>query len=185
MNPRDLVRRLIPWGERRDDSPAEDPSVSADGDPETVDEERVRRLVREATDDRVTEPILAGETDHTNAPPAAYLESDETVEYLLPAGRVWFGDDITLKADEVPSKETVVLVTDRRVLIIVGKRFSDSVWAVPFEGLDLANVKHGTREAYLVLDAEYQDSPQVFFVELQLPVEVERYQEITKYCNDR
>lgn len=171
------VRDILKWVLGRDGTP-NNPEIE-------VDRDRVRRLAADATDEHVTESLLANDDDFTHHPPITYLDEDEQPEYALLGGRVWIGEDLTYRADEVPSKRTVVLVTDKRILLIVGKRLKDSLWQIPFEGLTFANIKYDESEAYLDVDADYEDAPQSFFVELLPGDDGDRYAEIVNYCNER
>jgi hypothetical protein len=178
----DVIRRLL--GRESPETGADDATVSVPGDVEEIDRERVARLARNSRDSRVTESLLAGDDGYTRAPPVSYLD-DEFPQYALLGGRLWFGEEITARADEVPSRRTVVLITDERILLLVGKRTADTAFGVPFEGVDLVNVKYGEHESYLVVEADYKDTPQTFFLELHDPVDPERFDEITNYCNAR
>jgi hypothetical protein len=180
----DMVRRLLGRGGNEVVGDRDDESMGPER-PDEVDRDRVRQLVQHAVDDRVTASLLAGSEGYTEAPPAAYLDADETVAYALIAGRLWFGENITVRADDVPIKRTIVLVTDQRILLVVGKRRTDNVWGIPMESIDLVNVKYGDREAYLVVEAEHEGSAKTFFLELHDPIDEDRYRALARYCNGR
>lgn len=111
-----------------------------------------------ASDDSVTMSVLAGregryaEARPLNDPPVTYLAETEAPVYLLTNGKRGIG--LGTKGNTVSpdgDRRTVILVTGRRTLCLVGKREADEVIEVPHESLASVSYSRGLRKHRLVL----------------------------------
>ena len=151
----------------------------------SVDPAEAKALAEAAPDEQITKERLMNEDELVTYPPLHHLDLDEQPQYLLSGTQLWMGESIGIKADEVAHSRILVFITDQRVLLIVGKRTDDSVWQIPFDGIDHATIKYSDREAYFLVEAEYRGTEQTFFVKLIPGVDDAKYREIVRYVNDR
>lgn len=121
-------------------------------------------MASDAMGEGVTASRLANEAGVTNRPILEYLEDGEVPEYVLSGTKLIISgeEDYTT---EYPTRETQVVVTDRRVLIILGGHLSDNSWEVPFTAvLDIYLDDVGWHE-YVIVDAEREGEAMTFFVD--------------------
>jgi hypothetical protein len=119
--------------------------------------DRARTLADIAPDDSVTAPLLSGRegrfsTPPLHEPPVSYLEPTESPAYVLSNAKRGIG--LGSKRNTVsPSSdhETVVLVTGRRTLCLVGQDSTDRVVEIPHESIATATYKTGFRAHRLAL----------------------------------
>ena len=119
--------------------------------------DRAETLSEIAPSDSVTAPLLAGAdgrfaTPPLHEPPVSYLEPAESPAYVLSNAKRGIG--LGSKRNTVaPSRdyETVVLVTGRRTLCLVGQASTDRVIEVPHESIADASYKTGLRAHRLAL----------------------------------
>lgn len=119
--------------------------------------DRARTLADIAPNDTVTAPLLAGaegrfSTPPLHEPPVTYLEPAESPAYVLSNARRGVG--LGSKRNTVsPSRdhETVILVTGRRTLCLVGQASTDRVIEIPHESIADATYKTGFRASRLAL----------------------------------
>ena len=120
--------------------------------------ERAETLAEMAPDDSVTVAVLAGfEGRFTSAtplaePPVTYLEDAEAPAYVLTNGKRGIG--LGSKRNTVsPARDrrTVLLVTGRRTLCLVGGDSEDEVISVPHESVAQVEYHTGFRRHRLVL----------------------------------
>lgn len=119
--------------------------------------DRAETLAEIAPSDTVTAPLLAGAegrfaTPPLHEPPVSYLEPAESPAYVLSNGKRGIG--LGSKRNTVsPSRdhESVVLVTGRRTVCLVGQGSTDRVIEIPHESVAEASYKTGFRANRLTL----------------------------------
>ena len=119
--------------------------------------DRAETLAEIAPSDTVTAPLLAGvegrfATPPLHEPPVSYLEPAESPAYVLSNAKRGIG--LGSKRNTVsPSRdhETVVLVTGRRTLCLVGQGSTDRCIEIPHESIAEASFKTGFRASRLAL----------------------------------
>ena len=119
--------------------------------------DRAETLAEIAPNDTVTAPLLSGAegrfaTPPLHEPPVSYLEPAESPAYVLSNGKRGIG--LGSKQNTVPPSrdhETVVLVTGRRTLCLVGQGSTDRVVEIPHEDVATASYKTGFRAHRLAL----------------------------------
>ena len=119
--------------------------------------DRAETLAEIAPNDTVTAPLLAGaegrfSTPPLHEPPVSYLEPAESPAYVLSNAKRGIG--LGSKRNTVsPDRdhETVVLVTGRRTLCLVGQQSTDRVIEIPHESVADASYKTGFRAHRLAL----------------------------------
>jgi len=125
-------------------------------DPDIAD--RAFTLAEMASDESVTMSVLAGRegrfsrAEPLNEPPVTYLAETEAPVYVLTNGKRGVGRGV--KSNTVtPDGEyrTVVLVTGRRTLCLVGQRDGDETIEIPHESVAEIRYSTGFRKHRLVL----------------------------------
>jgi hypothetical protein len=119
--------------------------------------DRAETLAEISPSDTVTAPLLSGAegrftTPPLHEPPVSYLEPAESPAYVLSNARRGVG--LGSKRNTVsPNRdhETVVLVTGRRTLCLVGQTSTDRVIEVPHESIAEVSYKTGFRAHRLAL----------------------------------
>lgn len=120
--------------------------------------DRAFTLSEMSSDDSVRMSVLAGregrfaDTEPTSDPPVTYLEATEAPMFLLTNGKRGIG--LGVKNNTVtPDRglRTVVLVTGRRTLCLVGQDDGDEVIEVPHESVAATSYSTGFRKHRLVL----------------------------------
>ncbi|WP_324663740.1 hypothetical protein [Haloarcula sediminis] len=119
--------------------------------------DRAETLAEIAPSDSVTAPLLSGAdgrfaTPPLHEPPVSYLEPAESPAYVLSNAKRGVG--LGSKRNTVaPNRayETVILVTGRRTLCLVGQGSTDRVIEVPHESIAEASYKTGFRAHRLAL----------------------------------
>lgn len=165
----DLLARVMEWV--APSSPSQSPAA-ADESPEI--EQRAATLAERAPGEGVTPAVLANDHDRTAAPLVEYLEPDERPRYVFRGGRLLIGDGSDSLARKHPSKELQVLVSDRRILFVVGEQFSDELFEVPLE--DVVDAYLDDAEAmrrYVVVEADREETRMTFFADVTLTESVE------------
>lgn len=162
------------------DPPAQEPADAVD-----VDRSEVAKLANAAAGQKVTPELLANDDDYVYRPPITYLEEGEKPEFALMGVQLWIGDANLTKPDEIPFTRIIVLITDERIVLIVGKNVCDTVWQIPFESVKYVTIKYSEAESYFVVDAVHEGVEQSFLVELYPFNTGERYRRIARYCTER
>ena len=182
MNLLDILRWLRDeFGTDRTDAAGDD-----DADVPAVDPERAADLATSATGDGVSKSLLLDpDRRFTRNPPVTYLEAGEQPEYALTGGRVWFGEEPSMQGDEVPTRRTLILVTDDRILILVGGRIKDTAWGVPHGDIEHTTIRYADREAYFFLDIADEENAESTLVELLVDSDPAYFSEVVEYCNER
>jgi hypothetical protein len=120
--------------------------------------ERAFVLAEMSSEDSVTMSVLAGResrfaaSEPLNDPPVTYLEETEAPVFVLTNGKRGIGRGIkshTIAPDG--QFRTVVLVTGRRTLCLIGQTDGDSVISVPHESVAAVRYSTGFRKHRLVL----------------------------------
>lgn len=121
-------------------------------------EERAFVLAEMSSDDSVTMSVLAGRegrfaaSEPLNDPPVASLEETEAPVFVLTNGKRGIGRGVkshTVAPDE--DFRTVVLVTGRRTICLVGQADGDTVFSIPHESVAAVRYSTGFRKHRLVL----------------------------------
>jgi hypothetical protein len=135
------------------------------GDDESEPPARVVEMTDNARGETVTAARLSGQNDRSARPLYEYLDDSEQPEFVLSGMQVIFddGDDYETK---YPTRETQVLVTDRRILVVLGGQFGDDSWQVGFDDVLDVYVDDESVKTYFVLDAVREDEPMTFFVDV-------------------
>jgi hypothetical protein len=120
--------------------------------------ERAFVLAEMASDDSVTMSVLAGregrfsEQAPLNDPPVTYLEETEAPVFVLTNGKRGIGRGVKSNTIAPDSDfRTVVLVTGRRTLCLIGQADGDSAISVPHESVAAVRYSTGFRKHRLVL----------------------------------
>lgn len=138
----DLLSRLV-GGAGGDDGPA-------------VGEEE-RRLAAAAESRTVTPEALARSGQRTDRPVTAYLDEGEEPRYLLRGSELLVADEETEETvRHHPTREMVVVVTDRRVVFVQGGRISDDIVEVPLEDVVEAYVDDASLRNFLIVEASHE-----------------------------
>ncbi|MHC3379956.1 hypothetical protein [Haloarcula sp. H-GB5] len=119
---------------------------------------RAETVAEMAPGDSVTVGVLAGyksrfsESPPLNNPPLTYLDGAEAPAYLLTNGKRGIGRGTKRKTDSpVGDRRTVILVTGRRTLCLIGKDEDDEVIEIPHEAVADVTTKSGFRAHRLAL----------------------------------
>lgn len=120
--------------------------------------DRAATLAEMAPSDSVTADLLAGQTSRfapappLNDPPLTYLDGAEAPAYVLSNKKRGIGRGTKRKTDSpVGDRRTIVLVTGRRTLCLIGKETADEVIEVPHDAVADVTVKTGLRGHRLAL----------------------------------
>ncbi|WP_277542122.1 hypothetical protein [Haloarcula laminariae] len=119
--------------------------------------DRAETLAEIAPSDSVTAPLLSGAegrfaTPPLHEPPVSYLEPAESPAYVLSNAKRGIGlGSKRNTVSPVRDHETVVLVTGRRTLCLVGQGSTDRAIEIPHESIADASYKTGLRAHRLAL----------------------------------
>jgi hypothetical protein len=120
--------------------------------------ERAFVLAEMSSDDSVTMSVLAGResrfaaSEPLNDPPVTYLEETEAPVFVLTNGKRGIGRGVKSNTIEPDGDfRTVVLVTGRRTLCLVGRTDGDAVVSIPHESVAAVRYRTGLRKHRLVL----------------------------------
>jgi len=132
----------------------------------------------------VSADILAGAGEHTKIPVAEHLEDGEQPHHMLRGGEVIAVDESDNVARQYPALETVAVATDSRLLVVVGSHVSDDVIAVPREDIVAVDVDPDRYRRYLVVDADTDDEPMTFFVDVTLEGDDDTIWDLVSYLRE-
>jgi hypothetical protein len=120
--------------------------------------EQAETVAEMAPSSSVTTAVLAGhesrfsESPPLNKPPLTYLDGAEAPAYLLTNGKRGIGRGTKRKTDSpVGDRRTVILITGRRTLCLIGKDEADEVIEVPHGSVADVTTKTGFRAHRLAL----------------------------------
>lgn len=147
--------------------------------------DRHRELARSASSETVTPELLALPGDRTTQPVATYLEADERPEFLLHGSRLLISDADDELARKHPTLMLVVLVTDRRVVFVVGGRLADDCLEVPLSTVTDAYVDEADPQRHLVVSADREGEPMTFFADLTMEPQAEAVLEAAEFIGAR
>jgi len=133
-----------------------------------VDDDRVAALAADATSDTVTPGVLANRDNRSNRPIVAYLDGDEQPRYVFRGTELIVADPDGSSTRKHPTRELQVVLTDRRLLFVVGGRLADDLVELPLPAVRSAYVEDEGRRLYLVVDADREDTPMTFFADVTL-----------------
>lgn len=131
-------------------------------------------LAERAPGNGVTPAVLTNDHDRTATPLVEYLEPDERPRYVFRGGRLLIGDGGDSLVRKHPSKELQVLVSDERILFVVGEHLTDELFEVPLE--DVVDAYLDTAEAvrrYVVVEANREDTQMTFFADVTLTSDID------------
>lgn len=132
-------------------------------------DEDLGELANAARGETVTATVL-GHNERTRYPIVEYIDTDENEqpEYVFRAGQLLVSDGQETLARKHPSQEQQVLVTDRRILFVLGNRVSDEVMDVPLESIVETYLDTDSARTYLVVDAVREGDEMTFFADVTL-----------------
>lgn len=166
MGPLNLIRLLGDW-------------LTASTESDEVDEEVVK-LAERSRSDRVTPELLAND-EVTRHPLVAYVENEQP-EYVLRAGELVISDADGATAREYPTGEQRVIVSDQRLLFVVGGRVSDKIREVPLRDVVEVYLDTDSTRRYLVVEADREGTPMTFFADVTLDSDTNDIQEAVEYA---
>lgn len=122
-------------------------------------------LAKEARGSSVTPAVLANQNGRSKRALVEYLANGERPEYVLMGNLIIIdnGDSYNTK---YPTRDTQVLVSDQRVVIVLGGYLSDDLWEMSFEDIQEVYVDDEGIKDYLVVDAIRDGNPMTFFVDI-------------------
>lgn len=132
------------------------------------DDERVVELATQAQGETVTPEILTNQTGRTERPVVEYLLEDEQPEYVFRGGELLLTDETDSLGRKYPSGETRVIVSDHRVLIVLGGRLSDDLWEIPLEDVIDVYVNSEGIKQYFVVEGHRDSNPMTFFADVSI-----------------
>lgn len=136
-------------------------------DQAAIDREAAR-LADGARGADVTRGVLANRDGRTDAPIVVYLEEDEQPHYVFVGSGLLIGDEDGSLRREYPTRKSQVVVSDRRLLFLVGNRRSDDLWEVPFDDVRGAYVDDESWRRHLVVEADREGHPMTFYADVTL-----------------
>lgn len=142
-------------------------------------------MAADAAGQSVTPEVLVNHTERSYVALLEYLEDDERPEYVIRGGTVLIGDAEESLAREYPTRETQVVVSDRRLLVVLGRRITDDVWEVPLE--DVVEMYVDDVEAlnrYLVVEASRESTQMTFYVDVTIEPSTRDLRESVEYVAD-
>lgn len=149
---------LASWLSQQVSGPAETHEVT----------DRHRELARSASSETVTPELLALTGDRTTQPVATYLEGDEQPAFIFRGSRLLISDADDELARKHPTRLLVVLVTDQRVVFVVGGRLADDCLEVSLADVTGVYVDEADPQRHLVISAERDGDPMTFFADVTL-----------------
>jgi len=149
--------------------------------------DRARTLSDIAPDGSVTAPLLSGRegrfsTPPLHEPPVSYLEPTESPAYVLSNAKRGIGlGSKRNTVSPVSDHETVILVTGRRTLCLVGQTSTDRVLEIPHESIAEASYKTGFRANRLALKTPRN----IYHCWVHRRTDEERLAAVTEFIEDR
>lgn len=138
------------------------------------DDPEIERMARNARGETVTPETLANEFGRSRHSVLSYLDDAENPEYIVRGSEVMIVNDDDQVTRSHPTRETQVVLSDERVLFVVGGTVSDEIWVVPYDDLVdvyLDEVDHPRK--FLVIDANREGNPMTFYTKVTLEPAVE------------
>lgn len=166
---------LASWLSRQVSGPAETHDVT----------DRHRELARSASNETVTAELLALPGDRTTQPVATYLADDEVPAFLFRGSRLLISDADDELARKHPTRLLVVLVTDRRVVFVVGGRLADDCLEVPLTDVTDVYVDEADPHRHLVVSADSDGDVMTFFADVTMDPHADAVAEAADFIRTR
>lgn len=128
----------------------------------------VGALAERARGEGVTPAVLRNDHDRSARPLVVYLEDGEQPEYVLRGGELLIGDAKGALAREHPTRELQVVISDRRLLFVLGMYGSDELWEVPFADVEDVYLDADSTRQHVVVDADREGAAMTFFADVTL-----------------
>ncbi|SNZ17068.1 hypothetical protein SAMN06269185_2876 [Natronoarchaeum philippinense] len=142
------------------------------------------RTAERARGETVTPAVLANATGRSDRAITEYLADDEQPEYVFQGNRLLISDGEDTET-KYPTRDTQVVVTDRRVLIVFGGQLSDELWETPLEDVQYAYLDDESWKRHLIVEANRDDSPMTFYVDVTLESNVDEVRAGAEYVRER
>lgn len=150
----------------------------------TVDD-RVIEMAEQAPGDGVTPEVLANRFDRADRALVEYVEEDERPAFVFRGSTLLISDEDDSLARKYPTRETQILITDDRILVVLGGRLNDDIWGIPFDDVVEAYVDDEGRRRYLVVESDREENPMTFFADVTLETNWEDLHAGVEYVRDR
>lgn len=154
-----------------------------DADREPVPDAAVE-LASRASGETVTPEVLANRTGRSEQALVEYLSDGEQPEYVLRGNRLLISDGDSSET-KYPTRDTQVVITDRRVLIVFGGRISDDLFETPLRDVRYAYVDDEAWKRHLIVEANREGEPMTFYVDVTLESNVEELEAGAAFVRDR
>ena len=136
------------------------------GDGEVTD--RHRRLSEAARSDRLTPELLATRGDRTSEPLATYVEADEQPHYVLRGSRLIIADQEGNVTRKHPTRLLAVLVTDERLLFVLGGRLADDIFEIPLADVVSIHRDDDHPQQYVIVEADREGDRMTFYADVTI-----------------
>ena len=143
-----------------------------------------RDLASRARGETVTADVLANRSNRSNDPLVEYLVDDELPHHVFLGNEVVIDNDDSYTT-QYPTRHTQFVITDRRLLVVLGNRLSDTVWEVPLEDVLDVYVDDDSWKQYLVVEADRDDQRMTFFVDVTMESETDELLSGVEYVRER
>lgn len=142
--------------------------TSSGEQPPDVDEDLLTDLAAEARGETVTVDVLVNQDNRTNRPIVEYLEEDERPQFVFRGAGLLLSDPDGSVTREYPTRETLISISERRILFVVGGRLSDGLFEVPLEDVVEVYLDEASIRRYLIVEADREDDRMTFFADITL-----------------
>jgi len=142
-------------------------------------------MAQQARSDTVTPDVLTNQADRSKRPIVTYLDDDESPEYVIRATKLIIGDGDD-SARQYPTREAQLVVTDTRLLVLVGKRRSDDIYEMPLSTVTdiyIDEVDLPTR--YVIVDANRAGEPMTFFADVTVESDLDAVESTVRFVRSR
>lgn len=130
--------------------------------------DRHRRLSDAARSARLTPELLATRGDRTSEPLTSYLEPDERPHYVFRGSRLVIADAEGNVTRNHPTRLLVVLVSDVRLLFVLGGRLADNLFEVPLADVVSIHVDEDRPQQYVVVEADRDGDRMTFYADVTI-----------------
>lgn len=130
--------------------------------------DRHRQLSEAARSDRITADLLARSGDRTRAPVVSYLEEGEQPHYILRGTRLLIVDEDDTQVRKHPTRLLVVMISDSRVLYVLGGRLADDIFEVPLTDVRSIYFDEDEPRCHVVVEADRDGDRMTFFADVSL-----------------
>lgn len=156
-----------------------------DNDDDSPTEADVADVATRARGDTVTPAVLANSHDRADHAIVEYLDDDEQPEFVLCGTSLLISDEEGSVAREHPTRQTQVVISDQRVLFVLGGHLSDDIWEVPLADVEEAYVDDTEpMSRYFIVDAERDDAPMTFFADVTVESNTDEVERAASYVSD-